>query len=72
MKARIIEETHVHEEWVKFMKAAGQSIIDNAESIVGTEPFLANVTVTVYLCPHEVPRINVDRDFYPESARDLI
>lgn len=50
---------------VDYLKACGQSVIENAESMVGYEPFLANVTVTININPCEAPTINVSRDLYP-------
>lgn len=62
---------NIHQNWIEYLKACGQSIVDNAESIVGSEPYLSDVTVSIYLRPGEAPYINVDRTFYPEEARNL-
>ena len=58
---------YTHEKMVEVLKKCGQSIIENAESIVGHEPYLKGVRVTVNLNPSEATTINVDRDFYPEG-----
>ena len=56
-----------HERLIEDLKAAGQSIIDNAESIIGSEKWLHQVRVMITLNPSEATMINVDRDFYPEG-----
>ena len=58
---------YTHEKMVEVLKKCGQSIIENAESIVGHESYLKEVRVTVHLNPSEAATINVDRDFYPEG-----
>lgn len=58
---------YTHEKMVEVLKKCGQSIIENAESIVGHEPYLREIRVTVRLNPTEAATINVDRDFYPEG-----
>lgn len=56
-----------HERLINDLKAAGQSIIDNAESIIGSEKWLHQVLVMITLNSSEATMINVDRDFYPEG-----
>ena len=68
-----VEETketklNYRERLIEDLKAAGQSIIDNAESIIGSEKWLHQVQVMITLNPSEVTMINVDRDFYPEGV----
>ena len=58
---------YTHEKMVDVLKKCGQSIIENAESIVGHEQYVREIRVTVSLNPTEVASINVDRDFYPEG-----
>ena len=53
------------------VKACAESIITNAESIVGTEQFMTDLTITIYINRGELPRVNVDRNFLPER-RDLL
>ena len=60
------KEPHPHQRLVDELKRAAETIIKNAESMIGTEKSLGDVQVTIYLRPHEVPRINVDKDVYPE------
>lgn len=52
-------------ELIRQLKLCGASIVENAESIIGTEEHLSGVTVRIYLDFNEAPHINVDRDFYP-------
>jgi hypothetical protein len=58
---------YTHEKMVEALKKCGQSIIENAESIVGHEQYVREIRVTVSLNPTEAATINVDRDFYPEG-----
>lgn len=56
-----------HERLIEDLKAAGQSIVDNAESIIGSERWLHQVRVMITLNPSEATMVNIDRDFYPEG-----
>ena len=56
-----------HKEIIEIVKDVGQSIIDNAESIVGTEKYLSGLTIRININHSEIPTINIDRDFYPEG-----
>jgi hypothetical protein len=53
-------------ETITNLKACAETIIRHAESIVGTEPFVKGLMVTIHLNPGEDPTINVDKDFSPE------
>lgn len=57
------------EKLIRKIKATGQSLIDNAESIVGTEKYLSSLTICCYPCPldNEVPDIRVSKSFVPET-----
>ena len=59
-----------HERLIEDLKDAGKSIIDNAESVIGSEKWLHQVRVMITLNPSEATMINVDRDFYPEGMID--
>lgn len=63
---------NTREELVEKIKQCGESIIKNAESIVGNEKFLTNLQVTIYVNSDEPIRINVDRDFYPEKGESHV
>ena len=56
------------EKLIRKVKAIGQSLIDNAESIVGTEKYLSSLTISCYPCPSddEVPDIRISKSFAPE------
>lgn len=51
------------------IKAIGQSLIDNAESIVGSEARLSQLKIVCYPCPFDddVPEINISKSFVPET-----
>lgn len=49
------------------IKAVGQSIIDNAESIVGNEKYMSDIYITISHDWNEVPDINISRTFTPEQ-----
>lgn len=57
------------EKLIRKVKAIGQSLIDNAESIVGTEKYLTNLSISCYPCPldNEVPDIRISKSFVPET-----
>lgn len=46
------------------LKKAANTIYENAESIVGNVNGTGSLTVSIYLNPNEVPRVNVDYDIY--------
>lgn len=53
---------------LKQIKQVGQSIIDNAESILGTEPFRIDLIITATFNANESPTIKVERRFIPEGV----
>lgn len=56
------------EEIIQNIKDCGQSLIDNAEKIVGDYKFAKSFTITCYVDEkNELPYISVDTDFYPEK-----
>lgn len=57
-----VETKQHNSEWVDYLISAAKDIIKNAESIVGTEERCTDLTVSIYIYPGEVPRINVDRN----------
>lgn len=56
------------EERLKQLKRIGQTIIDNAESILGTEEFRTGLIITATLNPKEVPELKIERTFIPEGV----
>ena len=57
------------EKLIRKIKAIGQSLIDNAESIVGTEKYLTSLTISCYPFPtnDEIPDIRIRKSFVPET-----
>ena len=61
------------EELVKRIKEAAQSLIDNAESIVGTEKHRQKIDITIDVDGIDrVPVITVRKDIIPEGYLDRI
>ena len=56
--------------YIKRVKDAGESLIKNAESIVGDEKYLCDLQITIDLgiINEEVPNIEIRRQFYPEKT----
>lgn len=50
---------------VEQLKACAETIITNAESIVGDELYQGRITVSITLDSEERPYIRIDRDIYP-------
>lgn len=57
-----------NEDRLKQIRQVGQSIIDNAESILGTEPFRTDLVIKATFHVNEVPEIIVERHFIPEGV----
>ena len=56
------------EEIIQNIKDVGQSLIDNAEEMVGNHKFLTDVTITCYVSEKgRPPYISVSTDFLPEN-----
>lgn len=56
------------EELILRLKEAGQSIIDNAESIVGDEKIPHNLRLTIETCDiYELPVITINKEIIPEG-----
>lgn len=56
------------EEIIQNIKDCGQSLIDNAEEMVGNLKFLTDVTITCYISEKGYPpHINVSTEFLPED-----
>lgn len=59
------------EELIKRVKECGQSLIDNAESIVGNESMRRTLSITCYVSNvDEIPTISINREFIPEGFVD--
>ena len=56
------------EKIIQNIKDCGQSLIDNAEEMVGNYKFLTDVTITCYVSEvGKPPYISVSQDFLPEN-----
>jgi hypothetical protein len=56
------------EDIIQNIKDIGQSLIDNAEKIVGDYKFFRDITITCYANEKdESPYISVDTSFVPEN-----
>ncbi len=63
-----LQESKWGKEIVQQIKDCGQSLIDNAENIVSGYKYPKEFAITCYLGREgDLPRINVDIDFYPEK-----
>lgn len=58
----------LREEGIRQIKEIGESLILNAESIVGTEKYLCNVCIRVNIEPGDIPKIDISRTFFPEGC----
>lgn len=55
------------ESYIRQVRAIGESLIKNAESIVGTEEHLNSIYITAELNLDSAPAINISRTFLPEK-----
>lgn len=55
------------EERLEQIRAAGQHIIDNAETIMGEEKYRTDLVITVDIPCKEFPTITVTRSCYPDA-----
>ena len=61
------------EKIIQNIKDCGQSLIDNAENIVGDYKYARGFTITCYADERdEAPYISADVDFYPEHLIDRL
>lgn len=56
------------EEGIRQIKEIGESLILNAESIVGTEKYLCNICIRAEIAPGTIPKIDISRTFFPEGC----
>lgn len=62
-------KTNHHEGLIRKVRAAGESLIKNAESIVGTEKYITSLYITVDVdATNEMPTIDISRSFVPERC----
>ena len=66
----MVEAVRSQADYIRSVRAVGESLIKNAESIVGSEKYLMGLDISVYLGPgigEEIPEINVTKRFLPEK-----
>lgn len=62
-----------HEEAVRAVRFVGESLIKNAESIVGNEEFFQVLKIHATIDPClELPHIVVERNFIPERSFEIL
>ena len=55
-------------ELIQNIKDCGQSLIDNAENMIGDYKFFRDITITCYVNERdEAPYISIDTSFIPEG-----
>lgn len=61
-------ENEVRAAYVRQIRYAGESLIKNAESIVGSEKYLSTLRIAIVIDPDDcIPEIDIHRSFYPEK-----
>lgn len=56
---------------VEQLKTCAETIIKNAESIIGDEHYAGDMSVSIILKANEIPRIKVDKDIYPDRVEEI-
>lgn len=64
-----MQNLYSHDELIQQIKNCGQSIIDNAESILGDERYFmrVNISFDILRLKAQVPSIEIKREFTPEK-----
>lgn len=70
--AQVVKNEKAREELIANIKDAATQIYNMADSIVEPFDILSDMSITIYLHPHEVPYINVDKDFVCKETIDRI
>ena len=61
-----------HEEAVRTVRFVGESLIKNAESIVGNEELFQGLKIHVTIDPYrELPSVVIERNFIPERSFEI-
>lgn len=56
------------EDSIRNVRYIGESIIKNAESIVGTEEYVRRIKIQAFIERGSIPYIEVSKEFFPERA----
>lgn len=65
-------KNNTHEELVRQIREAGESLIKNAESIAGSEKYVSGLTIRVDFSKDFNPVIRVSKDFVPERYLERV
>ncbi len=66
-----MDAVEMRKDLIRQVRYVGESLIKNAESIVGTEEYLNDVYIYVTLGVDGAPTINVSRSFVPEQFMEM-
>ena len=64
----IFNKNNDKELFVKRVKDIGESLIKNAESIVGSEEYILSINIIANIDLDEVPSISITKDIMPENS----
>lgn len=56
---------------IKNLKACAETIIKNAESIIGDEQYSGDIMISINLQADSVPSIKVDKYIYPDRLEEI-
>lgn len=61
--------TETNQEFIRRIKEIGESLIKNADSLVGNEKFIHGINITININPfnNEIQTINVNKEYVPEG-----
>ena len=61
-------DTCGREDSIRNVRYIGESLIKNAESIVGTEDYVRRIKIQAYIERGLIPHIEVSKEFLPERT----
>lgn len=56
---------------IEQLKACAETIIKNAESIIGDEHYAGDMSISIILKADAIPSIKVDKDIYPDRLEEI-
>lgn len=64
-----INHDEARDKLIRKIQQIGESLIRNAESIVGKEEYITSITIACYPCVagDELPEIRINKSFVPEN-----
>lgn len=70
--ATYIKPEELHKIYVDQIRAVGESLIKNAESIAGNERYISSLYISIDFDPQiDVPEININRSYLPERIVEV-